>query len=168
PPAATPGPVAPATSPPGANPAPPPTGLPLPVAASERDPSPPTAATPPAATAAGDGDAIAAGWQQIVDALPFKVKAYYKEARPELDGSTLRLWFPYAFHHQSALESQREVEPRVKAWLGAETTLEFRLRGQSEASTAPRAPIAPEEDAAVQEAVRKLEGRVVRVREIKT
>jgi hypothetical protein len=102
-----------------------------------------------------------------VDALPFKVKAYYKEAQPELEGSTLRLWFPYAFHHQSALESKREVEPRVRAWLGDTTTMDLCLRDRVAARPAA-GPIAPEEDAAVQEAVRKLEGRVVRVREIKT
>jgi hypothetical protein len=112
---------------------------------------------------------VAAGWKRVLEGLPPKTRAYYREARPERSGSTLVLWFPYSFHHKQAQDHVAEVEPRVREWLGPSTRLDLRLREQQQtASPPPRAHVAPEEDPVVQEAVRKLEGRVTRVREIKS
>ena len=124
-----------------------------------------SASTPTPQPAAADGN-LEAGWSRILDALPPKVKAYYREARPEREGAIFRLWFPYTFHHKAALESQAEVEPRIQAWLGPGTMVELRLNEERRvAGGAPplRRALVPEDDPAVQQAVRKLEGRVVRV-----
>jgi DNA polymerase-3 subunit gamma/tau len=144
--------------------------------AATQPPAPPRPQADPAAPAqpaapapAGADDDLAGGWKRVLEALPPKTRAYYREARPERSGSTLVLWFPYSFHHKQALDHVAEVEPRVKEWLGASTSLDLRLREQQQtASTPPRTHVAPEEDPVVQEAVRKLEGRVTRVREIRS
>ncbi|MBO0709406.1 MAG: hypothetical protein J2P44_13675, partial [Candidatus Dormibacteraeota bacterium] len=153
-PAPSPPPSPPAASRPAQTPTPTPRTAPAPAAGS--------GPIPPSAT---DGN-LEAGWSRILDALPLKIKAYYREARPEREGTTFRLWFPYAFHHQAALESQGEVEPRIQAWLGPGTTVELRLKEERRApgGTPPvRRAAVPEDDPAVQQAMRKLEGRVVRV-----
>jgi hypothetical protein len=96
--------------------------------------------------------------------LPPKVKGLFREARPEREGSNLVLWFRYGFHHQNAQEHVADVKPLVSAWLGDGVGLEFRL---ADATDAPvQRPPAPEEHPFVEAAVRKLEGKVVRVREI--
>jgi hypothetical protein len=93
------------------------------------------------------------------------VRGYFREARPEYDGSTLVLWFPYAFHHKSALDNRSAVEPLVAAHLGPSVKLELRLAdGPGPAGPPPR-PAAPEEHPLVKEAIRTLDGRVVQITE---
>jgi hypothetical protein len=75
------------------------------------------------------------------------------------------LWFRYGFHHQNAQEHVGDVAPLVKSWLGEDVGLEFRLAEPTESAPVQRPP-APEEHPFVQAAVRKLEGKVTRVREI--
>jgi hypothetical protein len=95
------------------------------------------------------------------------VRAYFRAARPQLDGETLTLSFPYGFHHKMAGEHLGQVEPLVRAWLGQGAKLDLRLesatRPTGPAATVER-PLAPEEDPLIKAAERKLEGRVVRVR----
>jgi hypothetical protein len=123
------------------------------------------------------------GWRALVETLHPLRRGYFKEARPEIQGSVLVLWFPYAFHHQKATEHLGEVEPLVKGWLGDSVTIELRLQEPATrpvaggsgsdapaAANGPGAPApkaAPEEHPMIQDLVRKLEGRVTRVREIK-
>jgi DNA polymerase III subunit gamma/tau len=162
--AAAPAPPQPAAPPPDPAPAPrqqvratpPPPAPPPPEAL---PPEPPRA---PAATA-GDG---AQQWGQILQALSPKVRAYYKEARVDLRGDRLTLVFPYSFHHKMATEHVPEVTPLVRRWLGESASLDLRLDEPNQGAGGPARPvrpIAPEEDPLVQEAVRKLEGRVTRV-----
>jgi hypothetical protein len=105
------------------------------------------------------------GWQRVLAQLPPKVKGLFREARPERDGSKLVLWFRYGFHHQNAQEHAGEVQPLVRSWLGDAVELEFRLSDAGDSAPVPRPP-APEEHPFVQAAIRKLEGKVTRVREI--
>jgi hypothetical protein len=140
-------------------PSPPPRAVPGPATV------PGPAPAPAAAGQAADGN-LEAGWARILDALPLKVKGYYREARPEREGDIFRLWFPYMFHFNQAQDSKAEVEPRIRAWLGEGTRIELHLKEEQRAvsGAAPtRRMVVPEDDPAVQQAVRKLEGRVVRV-----
>jgi hypothetical protein len=97
------------------------------------------------------------------------VRGYFREARPEYDGGTLLLSFPYAFHHKSASEHRAAVEPLVRAHFGESTRLELVL---AEAETQrPREgggrPVVPENDPRVREALSTFEGsRVLKVRKI--
>ncbi len=136
-------------------PAPAPDAEPVPVA---------TAPGPPA----GPADPPLEGWRRVLDGLKPQLRAYFREARPELEGSTLVLSFPYGFHHRMASENEAAITPLVREWLGASARVDFRLEEASAtvgaAATSARPP-APEEDEVVQAAVRQLEGRVTRVRE---
>jgi DNA polymerase-3 subunit gamma/tau len=110
---------------------------------------------------------VSDGWQHVLAQLPPKVKGLFREARPEQTGSTLVLWFRYGFHHQNAQEHVAEIEPLVAAWLGSGVKLEFKLAEAPAAGPPPPPrPPAPEEHPFVQAAVRKLEGKVTRVREV--
>jgi hypothetical protein len=111
----------------------------------------------------------AEGWRRILEALHPKTRAYFREARPQVEGERLVLSFPYSFHHKRALESAAEVEPHVKVWLGPSARLELRLSESAPRSEQPVAarPLAPEEDPLIKAAERKLEAKVVRVRPLK-
>ena len=111
---------------------------------------------------AGD---LVEGWQRLLGQLPPKVKGLFREARPDREGSKLVLWFRYGFHHQNAQEHVGDVQPLVQGWLGEGVSLEFRLSEAGDEGPTARPP-APEEHPFVQAAVRKLEGKVTRVREI--
>jgi DNA polymerase III subunit gamma/tau len=137
-------------------------------------PVPPVAQAPlvessPPARAAGMAEA-SDGWSGVLEALSPKIRAYFREARPQVDGDTLLLSFPYGFHHQMASEHAGQIEPLVRAWLGEGAKLDLRLESVSR-PTGPAAPVertaAPEEDPLIKAAERKLEGRVVRVRPLK-
>jgi DNA polymerase III gamma/tau subunit len=137
----------------------------------------PAAPVPAAATAEPDG------WRALVESLHPLRRGYFKEARAEVQGTALVLWFPYAFHHQKAKEHLGEIEPLVKGWLGDSVTIELRLQEAAPRPVAggsghetpsagngdgePVRKAAPEEHPMVQDIVRKLEGRVTRVREIR-
>jgi hypothetical protein len=128
-------------------------------------PAPAVEGSPPASAAGA-----AEGWGGVLEALSPKVRAYFREARPQMEGGTLVLSFPYGFHHQMASEHVGQIEPLVKAWLGEGARLDLRL-GSASSPSGPVAPVerppAPEEDPLVKAAERKLEGRVVRVRPMK-
>ncbi|GAC1657989.1 MAG: hypothetical protein NVS9B1_17010 [Candidatus Dormibacteraceae bacterium] len=109
---------------------------------------------------------LAEAWKRVLADLRPVVRGYFREARPEYDGTNLVLWFPYAFHHKSALDNRAAVEPLVRAQLGESVSLDFRLvEGRDGPGQPSTRPLAPEEHPIVKDALRTLEGRVVRVRE---
>jgi hypothetical protein len=93
------------------------------------------------------------------------VRAVYLDAQPEVEGSTLILWFRYGFHHKKAQEQSMQLMPHVKLWLGDGVTVEYRLR-QVEAPKPGARPSSPEDDPFVREVVRRFDGRVTRVKEV--
>jgi DNA polymerase III subunit gamma/tau len=118
------------------------------------------------ATSAASGDV--SGWSEVLDQLNRTVRAVYRDAQPELSGSTLILWFRYEFHHKKAQEQSAQLLPLVRAWLGNEVRVDFRLReiGGDAVRVGPRTPSSPEDDPFVREVVRRFDGRVTRVKEV--
>jgi DNA polymerase III subunit gamma/tau len=106
-----------------------------------------------------------AGWSDVLEKLNRTVRAVYLDAQPEVDGSVLVLWFKYGFHHKKAQEQSAQLIPHVRAWLGDDVRIDFRLRENDAAKSAPR-PASPEDDPFVREIVRRFDGRVTRVKEV--
>ena len=106
-----------------------------------------------------------AGWGDVLEKLNRTVRAAYLDAQPEVEGSILVLWFRYGFHHKKAQEQSGQLMPHVRAWLGDDVKVEFRLRENEAARTAPR-PASPEDDPFVREIVKRFDGRVTRVKEV--
>jgi DNA polymerase-3 subunit gamma/tau len=104
------------------------------------------------------------GWNDVLEKLNRTVRAVYLDAQPEVDGSVLVLWFKYGFHHKKAQEQSAQLIPHVRAWLGDDVRIDFRLR-ENDAPKAPR-PASPEDDPFVREIVRRFDGRVTRVKEV--
>jgi hypothetical protein len=121
------------------------------------------AKTPPGAAVSA-----VAGWADVLDKLSRTVRAAYLDAQPEVDGSSLILWFRYGFHHKKAQDQSAQLLPLVRAWLGDGVTVEFRLREAPAETTKPggKAPASPEDDPFVREVVRRFDGRVTRVKEV--
>ena len=122
-------------------------------------------------TAAAPVDtAVVGAWADVLEKLNRTVRAAYLDAQPEVDGTTLVLWFRYGFHHKKAQEQSAQLTPLVRAWLGDGVSIDFRLREAGGASgaggTAPKATASPEDDPFVREVVRRFEGRVTRVKEV--
>jgi DNA polymerase-3 subunit gamma/tau len=128
-----------------------------------------TASTAPAAALAPGAPvapvAPVAGWSEVLEKLNRTVRAVYLDAQPEVEGSTLILWFRYGFHHKKAQEQSMQLMPHVKLWLGDGVTVEYRLR-QVEAPKPGARPSSPEDDPFVREVVRRFDGRVTRVKEV--
>jgi len=104
-----------------------------------------------------------AGWPEVLEKLNRTVRAVYLDAQPEVDGSVLVLWFKYGFHHKKAQEQSAQLVPHVRAWLGNDVRIDFRLRENDAPKTRPASP---EDDPFVREIVKRFDGRVTRVREI--
>jgi DNA polymerase-3 subunit gamma/tau len=121
----------------------------------------------PTSPHSGEATAVA-GWADVLEKLSRTVRAAYLDAKPEVDGSTLVLWFQYGFHHKKAQEQSAQLLPLVRAWLGDKVTVEFRLREVAAESGKPggKAPASPEDDPFVREVVRRFDGRVTRVKEV--
>jgi DNA polymerase III subunit gamma/tau len=118
------------------------------------------------AISAASGDV--SGWPDVLEKLNRTVRAVYRDAQPELSGSTLVLWFRYEFHHKKAQEQSAQLLPLVREWLGNKVAVDFRLReiGGEGAKAGPRTPASPEDDPFVREVVRRFDGRVTRVKEV--
>ena len=131
---------------------------------------PEAAATPqPVAVVAAAVDAgVVTAWADVLEKLNRTVRAAYLDAQPEVDGSTLVLWFRYGFHHKKAQEQSASLMPLVRAWLGPGVLIDFRLRetGGAAAAPGPTATTSPEDDPFVREVVRRFDGRVTRVKEV--
>ena len=126
------------------------------------------AAPPRASTSPPSGEVAPArveGWSDVLEKLNRTVRAVYLDAQPEVDGSMLILWFKYGFHHKKAQEQSAHLMPHVKAWLGDGVRIDYRLRENDAAKSAPR-PASPEDDPFVREIVKRFDGRVTRVREV--
>jgi len=124
----------------------------------------PPAAAPPAAVAATSplrGEDKIQGWSEVLEKLNPKVRAAYSPARPEVEGTLLILWYQYGFHHQLAQKESTHLVPHVKAWLGDNAKVDFRLR---EGDARPAS--SPEDDPFVREIVKRFDGRVTRVKEV--
>src|SRR5438067_6230354 len=106
-----------------------------------------------------------AGWGEVLEKLNRTVRAAYLDAQPEVDGTVLVLWFRYGFHHKKAQEQSAQLLPHVRAWLGDDVKVDFRLRENEAAKSAPRGA-SPEDDPFVREIVRRFDGRVTRVKEV--
>ena len=122
-----------------------------------------SAPTPSARGDAAVGDTPPSGWVDVLEKLNRTVRAVYLDAQPEVDGSVLVLWFKYGFHHKKAQEQSSQLMPHVRAWLGDDVRIDFRLR---EGDTPGPKPASPEDDPFVREVVRRFDGRVTRVKEI--
>src|SRR3989441_703570 len=109
-----------------------------------------------------------AGGAEVLEKLSRTVRAAYLDAQPEVNGSTLVLWFRYGFHHQKAQDQSAQLLPLVRAWLGDQVKVEFKLREAAAESSRPagKAPASPEDDPFVREVVRRFDGRVTRVKEV--
>jgi len=123
---------------------------------------------PPAAVAAtsapsGEERASVSGWGEVLEKLNRTVRAAYLDAQPEVDGSVLVLWFRYGFHHKKAQEQSAQLMPHVRAWLGDDVRIDFRLRENDAPKTKTTSP---EDDPFVREIVRRFDGRVTRVKEV--
>jgi DNA polymerase III subunit gamma/tau len=125
-------------------------------------------AAAPAVALPANGGAAVAGWTSVLEQLSRTVRAAYLDAKPEVDGTTLVLWFQYGFHHKKAQEQSAQLLPLVRAWLGEKVTVEFKLREVAAESGKPggNAPASPEDDPFVREVVRRFDGRVTRVKEV--
>jgi DNA polymerase III subunit gamma/tau len=126
------------------------------------------AALKPAPVAALAPDsAVIGGWTGVLEQLNRTVRAVYLDAQPEVDGSTLVLWFKYGFHHKKAQEQATQLMPLVRAWLGTGVKVDYRLRETGGAvAPASEAVLSPEDDPFVREVVRRFDGRVTRVKEV--
>jgi len=126
----------------------------------------PVKAEPVAApVAAPVSSAPVVGWPDVLEKLNRTVRAAYLDAQPEVDGTTLVLWFRYGFHHKKAQEQSAQLMPHVRAWLGDGVKVDYRLRENEAAKPAAR-PASPEDDPFVREIVRRFDGRVTRVKEV--
>jgi DNA polymerase III subunit gamma/tau len=110
---------------------------------------------------------VVGGWSGVLEQLNRTVRAVYLDAQPEVDGTTLVLWFKYGFHHKKAQEQSAQLMPLVRAWLGTGVTVDYRLR-ETGGAVAPssKAVVSPEDDPFVREVVRRFDGRVTRVKEV--
>ena len=141
-----------------------------PIAAALPQPVPPPAAPLRGeATSPQGGEATAvSGWSEVLEQLSRTVRAAYLDAQPEVDGTTLVLWFRYGFHHRKAQDQSAQLLPLVRAWLGDQVTVEFRLREAPAEASKPegKGSASPEDDPFVREVVRRFDGRVTRVKEV--
>ena len=125
----------------------------------------PARAENPVAAAAPVTAAAVAGWPEVLEKLNRTVRAAYLDAQPEIDGTDLILWFRYGFHHKKAQEQSMQLMPHVRAWLGDNVKVDFRLREGETTKPIPK-PLSAEDDPFVREVVRRFDGRVTRVKEV--
>jgi len=137
----------------------------LPLASAEPIP-PPVSALRAESTSPRSGEVK--GWAEVLEQLSRTVRAAYLDAQPEVDGTTLVLWFRYGFHHKKAQDQSAQLLPLVRAWLGDQVSVEFRLREASAETSKPagKGSASPEDDPFVREVVRRFDGRVTRVKEV--
>jgi DNA polymerase-3 subunit gamma/tau len=130
--------------------------------------SQPAVAAAPAKAATPPDSAVVGGWTDVLEQLNRTVRAVYLDAQPEVDGTTLVLWFKYGFHHKKAQEQSAQLMPLVRAWLGTGVKVDYRLRetGGTAAAPSTKAVASPEDDPFVREVVRRFDGRVTRVKEV--
>jgi len=105
-------------------------------------------------------------WISKIKSWASSAKAIFREARPEVLDGVLVLHFRYAWHFKNAPAHQSDLMPLVSGWLGPDAKLQF-VEDAAAAQAAPSArPASPEDHPLVQAAVKTLEGKVTRVREV--
>ena len=124
----------------------------------------PVARTEPVVASQPTGDI--AGWSEVLEKLNRTVRAVFLDAQPEVDGRVLVLWFRYGFHHKKAQEQSSLLMPHVRAWLGPEVRVDYRLREQAAETSREARSASPEDDPFVREVVRRFDGRVTKVKEV--
>jgi len=127
--------------------------------------TPPPSAAPPPIGEDKPLPVAVAGWSEVLEKLNRTVRAVYLDAQPEVDGTLLVLWFRYGFHHKKAQEQSAQLIPHVRAWLGDDAKIDYRLR-ENDATKPTQRPASPEDDPFVREIVRRFDGRVTRVKEV--
>src|SRR5437879_4500007 len=127
--------------------------------------TPPPSAAPPPGGEDKPLPVAVAGWSEVLEKLNRTVRAVYLDAQPEVDGTLLVLWFRYGFHHKKAQEQSAQLIPHVRAWLGDDAKIDYRLR-ENDATKPTQRPASPEDDPFVREIVRRFDGRVTRVKEV--
>src|SRR5713226_1187468 len=139
----------------------------LPVAVPEPTSPPGSREREPTSPQSGEAKSVA-GWAEVLDQLSRTVRAAYLDAQPEVDGSTLVLWFRYGFHHKKAQDQSAQLLPLVRAWLGDTVTVDFSndTAATESAKAGGKASASPEDDPFVREVVRRFDGRVTRVKEV--
>jgi DNA polymerase-3 subunit gamma/tau len=105
-------------------------------------------------------------WRLFLNALKPNVKAILREARPRIEATTLYLSFRYGFHHQWARDNKSEYRAQAQSAFGT-AVVEVEL-ATADPLRPTVAPLSPEEHPLVQETLRQLEGRVSRVREVRS
>ena len=125
-------------------------------------PAPATPAPTPVAASPAPAAPVS-GWNEVLEKLNPKVRAAYSPARPEVEGTVLILWYQYGFHHKLAQQESVHLVPHVRAWLGDDAKVDFRLR---DSDMPPARAASPEDDPFVREIVRRFDGRVTRVKEV--
>ncbi|HXI95405.1 MAG TPA: hypothetical protein VNG04_04725, partial [Candidatus Acidoferrum sp.] len=120
----------------------------------------------PVVAAAAQPSGDIAGWSEVLDKLNRTVRAVFLDAQPEVDGAVLVLWFRYGFHHKKAQEQSSLLMPHVRAWLGPDVRVDFRLREQAPEPGRAAKAASPEDDPFVREVVRRFDGRVTKVKEV--
>src|SRR6266704_2767526 len=102
---------------------------------------PPANALRAEATSPRGGEGNVSGWTGVLEQMSRTVRAAYLDAKPEVNESTLVLWFQYGFHHKKAQEQSAQLLPLVRAWLGDGVKIDFRLREAGGASgPGPKTP----------------------------
>ena len=122
--------------------------------------------TTPAEPAREPALAPVEGWSGVLEKLNRTVRAAYLDAQPEVDGSTLVLWFRYGFHHKKAQEQSNQLMPLVREWLGTGVTVDYRLREMPAEPARAARTMSAEDDPFVREVVRRFDGRVTKVRDV--
>src|SRR5213080_4331372 len=97
------------------------------------------------------------GWTVVLEKLNRTVRAAYLDAQPEVSGSTLVLWFRYAFHHNLAQEQSSQLMPLVREWLGDGVKVDYRLREVAPEPSRAAKSASAEDDPFVREVVRRFD-----------
>ncbi|GAB5603873.1 DNA polymerase III subunit gamma/tau [Thermus sp. FJN-A] len=90
--------------------------------ARDQEPAPPPSEAPKAPEAPQAQADLSGPWRAFLEALKPTLRAFVREARPHLEGTTLVLRFPEdkAFHHKKAEEQRASLLPLAQAHFGVE------------------------------------------------
>ncbi|HEX6487502.1 MAG TPA: DNA polymerase III subunit gamma/tau [Candidatus Dormibacteraeota bacterium] len=122
------------------------------------------AAAEPETTPAPTNPELAEAWQRLVASQPAHIRGILKAAEARVAGDTITLAYRYKGQFDIAEDKRQAVDQVLASEIGPHVKLVLELAPLD--STPAARPPAPEEHPLVQAAVRKLEGKVTKVREI--